>query len=345
MDVSAAASHGRRMSGIRISDVAAQAGVSAMTVSRVMNNRGAVKPETREAVLKAVEALGYAPNVAARSLALGGLDRIGLIWSNPSAGYLSEFLLGALEGVRTHGGQLLVEQCDDDADSEVAAVRRLAAGGAKGLLLPPPHGESVAALAEADRLGLKVVVVAAGSFRPDARPEILGVRIDDRAAAAAMTRRLLDLGHRRIGLITGAANQSASAERLIGFQSEIEVCPGAEAVIEAGDFTYRSGLEAAGRLLDRPAPPTAIFASNDDMALGAVAVAHQRGLDVPRDLTVVGFDDIPMATAVWPPLTTVRQPVARMAAEAVALLVGGATGSDVVFPHALIERGTSAPPA
>ncbi|NBW08491.1 MAG: LacI family DNA-binding transcriptional regulator [Caulobacteraceae bacterium] len=329
------------MSGIRISDVAARAGVSAMTVSRVMNNRGAVKPETREAVLRAVEALGYAPNVAARSLALGGLDRIGLIWSNPSAGYLSEFLLGALEGVRTHGGQLLVEQCGDDAESEVAAVRRLAAGGARGLVLPPPHGESVAALAEADRLGLKVVVVAAGSFRPEA----LGVRIDDRAAAAAMTRRLLDLGHRRIGLITGAANQSASAERLIGFQSEIDACPGAEAVIEAGDFTYRSGLDAAGRLLDRPGPPTAIFASNDDMALGAVAVAHQRGLDVPRDLTVVGFDDIPMATAVWPPLTTIRQPVARMAAEAVALLVGGSNDGDIVFPHALIERGTSAPPA
>lgn len=332
------------MSGIRISDVAARAGVSAMTVSRVMNNRGAVKPETREAVLRAVEALGYAPNVAARSLALGGLDRIGLIWSNPSAGYLSEFLLGALEGVRNYGGQLLVEQCDDDAESEVAAVRRLAAGGAKGLVLPPPHGESVAALAEADRLGLKVVVVAAGSFRPEAPSETLAVRIDDRAAAAAMARRLLDLGHRRIGLITGAANQSASAERLIGFQSEIDACPGAEAVIEAGDFTYRSGLEAAGRLLDRPQPPTAVFASNDDMALGAVAVAHQRGLDVPRDLTVVGFDDIPMATAVWPPLTTVRQPVARMAAEAVALLVGGAAGNDVVFPHALIERGTSAPP-
>jgi LacI family transcriptional regulator len=136
MDVSVAPPHGRRMSGIRISDVAARAGVSAMTVSRVMNNRGAVKPGTREAVLRAVEALGYAPNAAARSLALGGLDRIGLVWSNPSAGYLSEFLLGALEGVRAHGGQLIVEQCDDGADSEVAAVRRLAAGGRRGCCCP-----------------------------------------------------------------------------------------------------------------------------------------------------------------------------------------------------------------
>jgi LacI family transcriptional regulator len=340
MDVSAAASHGRRMSGIRISDVAARAGVSAMTVSRVMNNRGAVKPETREVVLKAVEALGYAPNVAARSLALGGLDRIGLLWSNPSAGYLSEFLLGALEGVRAHGGQLLVEQCDDDADSEVAAVRRLAAGGAKGLLLPPPHGESVAALAEAARLGLKVVVVAAGAFRPEA----VAVRIDDRVAAADMTRHLLDLGHRRIGFITGAANQSASAERLIGFQSAIDACPDAEALVDMGEFTYRSGLDAAARLLDLPNPPTAIFASNDDMALGAIALAHQRRIDVPGSLSVVGFDDIPMATAVWPPLTTIRQPVTRMAAEAVALLVGTDDGRpEIVFGHTLVERGTSGP--
>ena len=143
--------------------------------------------------MKAVEALGYAPNVAARSLALGGLDRIGLLYSNPSVGYLSEFLLGALEGVRSHGGQLIVEQCDDAAESEVAAIRRLAAGGVRGLLLPAPHGESVAALAEADRLGLRVVAVASGAFRSAAT----AVRIDDRAAAADMTRWLLDLGHRR----------------------------------------------------------------------------------------------------------------------------------------------------
>lgn len=328
------------MSGIKISDVAALAGVSMMTVSRVMNRRGAVRADTREAVMKAVEALGYAPNVAARSLALGGLDRIGLLYSNPSVGYLSEFLLGALEGVRSHGGQLIVEQCDDAAESEVAAIQRLAAGGVRGLLLPAPHGESVAALTEADRLGLRVVAVASGAFRSAAT----AVRIDDRAAAADMTRRLLDLGHRRIGFITGASNQSASAERLAGFRAEIDATPDAEGVIEAGEFTYRSGLDAAGRLLDRVDAPTAIFASNDDMALGAIALAHQRRLDVPGRLTVVGFDDTPMATEVWPPLTTVRQPIAQMAAEAVAHLVrGGEAGQDVVLPHALIERGTSGP--
>ncbi|HEX8472191.1 MAG TPA: LacI family DNA-binding transcriptional regulator [Brevundimonas sp.] len=324
---------------VTISDVAAQAGVSTMTVSRVMNNRGAVKPETREAVLMAVEALGYAPNAAARSLASGGLDRIGLLYSNPSAGYLSEFLLGALEGVQANGGQLTVEQCDDDAQSEIAAVRRLAAGGIRGLLLPPPHGESIAILAEAERLGLKVVAVAPGAFRSQA----IAVRIDDRAAAAEMTRRLLDLGHRRIGFISGSPNQTASAERLAGFCTEIDARPDAEAMIEAGAFTYRSGLDAAARLLDRTDPPTAIFASNDDMALGAIALAHQRRLDVPGALTVVGFDDTPMATAVWPALTTVRQPIARMAAQAVALLVrSGEAPPETVFPHLLVERGTSA---
>ena len=328
------------MSDIKISDVAAMAGVSAMTVSRVMNNTGAVRPATRDAVLKVVEALGYAPNIAARTLAQGGLGRIGLLYSNPSAGYLSEFLIGALEGVQTHGGQLIVEQCEDDADSECAAVRRLAAGGARGLLLPPPHGESEATLAEATRLGFRTVAVAAGAFRSEAT----AVRIDDHAAAADMTRRLLDMGHRRIGFISGAENQSASRERLTGFQSEIDARSDAEAVMEAGAFTYRSGLEAAGRLLDLADPPTAIFASNDDMALGAIALAHQRRLDVPGQLTVVGFDDTPMATAIWPPLTTVRQPIARMAAEAVALLAkGGEDRQEVVFRHAIVERGTSGP--
>lgn len=328
------------MSGRKISDVARMAGVSAMTVSRVMNGRGAVRPETREAVLMAVEALGYAPNAAARKLATGGIDRIGLIYSNPSAGYLSAFLLGALEGVQRLGAQLIVEPCGDDADSETAALKRLAAGGVRAVVLPPPHGESEAALDEAGRLKMRVVAVATGVFRPG----LTAVRIDDRTAAAEMTRRLFDLGHRRIGFITGASNQTASAERQAGFLAEVEARGDVDAVIETGAFTYRSGLEAADRLLDRRSDLTVIFASNDDMAAGVLASAHRRGLDVPGRLSVVGFDDTETAQSVWPALTTVRQPIARMAAEAVALL-GDRNGAviDRVLPHEIVFRDSAGP--
>jgi LacI family transcriptional regulator len=168
-----------------------------------------------------------------------------------------------------------------------------------------------------------------------------------------MTRYLLELGHRRIGFIKGAANQTASAERLIGFETEVAAfAEPVEALIEAGEFTYRSGFDAAERLLSADRPPTAIFASNDDMAAAAIAAAHRRGLDVPRDLTVVGFDDTPVAQEIWPALTTIRQPVAEMAEMAVRLLDEsgatedeGDTGAQHLISHLLIVRDSSAVPA
>lgn len=341
-----------RPANARISDVARHAGVSPMTVSRVMNNASGVKATTREAVMRAVEALGYAPNAAARSLARGGAGRLGLLYSNPSAGYLSEFLIGALEGAYRAGAQLQLEKCDPEPDSERAAIARLKAGGVMGVVLPPPHGESWAALSEIEALEMRAVSVAPGRFRPDAP----SVRIDDFAASAEMTRYLLGLGHRRIGFIKGAPNQSASAERLIGFESEMRAAdPPAEALIEAGEFTYRSGFEAAERLLAARRRPTAIFASNDDMAAAAIAAAHRLGLDVPGRLTVVGFDDTPVATEIWPALTTVRQPVAEMAEAAIRLItapparVSASEGEErpaapeEVVEHRLIVRDSSGP--
>lgn len=164
-----------------------------------------------------------------------------------------------------------------------------------------------------------------------------------------MTRYLLSLGHRRIGFIKGAQNQSASAERLIGFETELsQADPSAEGLIESGEFTYRSGFEAAERLLGARRPPTAIFASNDEMAVAAIAAARRRGLDVPRNLTVVGFDDTPLAATIWPALTTVRQPIAEMAEAAVTRLVRGgsedAEDRDRVVEHALVIRESSGPP-
>jgi LacI family transcriptional regulator len=333
---------------VRIEDVAAAAGVSPMTVSRVMNNNARVRESTRQVVLAAVERLGYRPNAAARNLARAGAGRIGLLYSNPSPGYLSAFLLGALDGAHQVGAQLLLEKCDVTPDSERAALARLAAGGVVGVILPPPHGESSAALVELEALGLAAVAVAPGRYRPRAP----SIRIDDFAAASEMTRRLLSLGHRRIGFIKGAANQTASADRLLGFETEMARAGGeVEALIEAGEFTYRSGFDAAERLLGARCRPTAIFASNDDMAAAAIAAAHRRGLDVPGDLSVVGFDDTPTASEIWPALTTVRQPVAEMVQLAVALLSHApgevdpeAPWPEHLIPHALVVRESDGPP-
>src|SRR5439155_10281379 len=186
-------------------------------------------------------------------------------------------------------------------------------------------------------------------------PNALNVRIDDFSAAHEMTDYLVELGHRRIGLITGNPEHIASKERERGFSAAVaaaglrddDVC------VEQGLFTFRSGLEAAEKLLDRERPPTAIFASNDDMAAAVVSVAHRRGLQVPGDLTVVGFDDTSPATTVWPELTTIRQPVSAMAAAALELLLtdvrnrrrgGEGLSQEVVLQHEMIIRESSGPP-
>ena len=265
-----------------ISDVARVAGVSPMTVSRVVNKQSGVKDSTREAVMAAVAALGYSPNAAARSLARSGAGRIGLLYSNPSSGYLGEILLGALEGAHRSGAQLLIGKCDSDTDSEQAAIRRLIGEGAGGIILPPPHGESWTAIAEIEAHGVEAVAIAAGRFRSVAS----SIRIDDMAAAAEMTRYLIGLGHRRIGFIKGAQNQSASAERLIGFETELsQASPTAEGLIESGEFTYRSGFEAAERLLASPVWPalTTVRQPIAEMAEAAVGRLVRGPSDTPED--------------------------------------------------------------
>ena len=324
-----------------------------MTVSRVVNGERNVRETTREAVLAAVKDLRYAPNPAARSLAGAQNARIGLLYSNPSAAYLSEFLLGALDESSRKSAQLLLEKCEvTSAAGERAAVRRLIEGGVAGVILPPPVCESHAILTELKKAGVPTVAVATGRFRTDASC----VRIDDFKASYEMTRYLLGLGHRRIGFIKGHPNQTASGERWLGFEAALrEVdCRVEPRYIEQGFFSYRSGLEAAEKLLATAPRPTAIFASNDDMAAAVVSVAHRRGLDVPRDLSVVGFDDTATATTVWPELTTIRQPIAQMAEAALDLLIGKirkaregeALGSiDQLVPHELVVRQSAAAPA
>lgn len=344
---------GRRGRGsLTIEDVAREAGVSAMTVSRVINKEPNVREETRQLVRETIERLNYSPNTAARNLAAGEMMRIGLLYSNPSAAYLSQFLVGALEGARAAGVHLVIEPCiSSDEAVQCETARNLAKAEARGVILPPPLSESLAILTELENAGTPVVTVAMGKRHPNA----LNVRIDDFRAARDMTDYLIGLGHRRIGLIKGHPDHIAAHERERGFRSALEdagIAPD-ETYVEQGDFSFRSGLSAAELLLDRNRPPTAIFASNDDMGAAVISVAHRRGLHVPDDLTVVGFDDTAPATTVWPELTTIRQPVSDMAAVALDLLLAdlrhrrrgtGGLFEEHVLKHELIIRQSSAPP-
>ncbi len=338
--------------GVTIHDVARKAGVSPMTVSRVVNGERNVRESTREAVLAAVKDLRYAPNPAARSLAGAQNPRIGLLYSNPSAAYMSEFLVGALDESSRKSAQLMLEKCEvSSAAAERAAVRRLTEGGVAGVVLPPPVCESHVILSELKKGGIPTVAVATGRSRTDASC----VRVDDFRAAYEMTRYLLMLGHRHIGFIKGHPNRTASAERWLGFETALREadCRIDPSSVEQGFFSYRSGLDAAERLLSVRPRPTAIFASNDDMGAAVISVAHRRGLEVPRDLSVVGFDDTATATTVWPELTTIRQPIAEMAEAALDVLIqmirkrrdGEAHPPvDKLVPHELIVRESTAAP-
>ena len=341
----------RKGHAVTIDAVAARAKVSPMTVSRVVNGHGKVRESTRERVSRAVRELGYTPNLAASSLAAARGTRIALIYTNPSSAYLSELLVGALRGAARTAAQLVIDSWGDfDTESERKAARALASSVA-GAILPPPLCESKAVISELLAAGVPVVAIASGRSSND----ISHVRIDDFRAAKEITEHLIAHGHARIGYIRGHPNQTASARRFEGFKAALEEAgiDLDDALVQPGYFTYRSGLKAAEKLLALRRPPTAIFASNDDMAAAVVSVAHRHGLDVPRDLSVVGFDDTSAATTVWPELTTVRQPVAAMADSAVDILLRSIRRKerdtrvvvDHVVAHQLIKRDSVAPPA
>jgi LacI family transcriptional regulator len=308
----------RKPAAATIADVARHAGVSPMTVSRVVNGEAGVRPPTRERVQAAIAALHYMPNPAARHLAGSELIRLGVLHGSARSGYLAEFLVGLMNQASQSHVQLLVQQCTDVA-ARPAEVRSLAASGIDGLILPPPLCDEQALLDVAAAAHVPTVVVGAGL--PDAR--VNAVNIDDYQAALTMTRHLIALGHQRVGFIGGNPNQTASSCRLAGFRDAMAeaALPPAPELVVPGLFNYRSGLDGAELLLALEPRPTAIFASNDDMAAATVAVAHRLGLDVPGDLTVVGCDDTAIATTIWPELTTIRQPITEMARAAVNLLV------------------------
>ena len=334
-----------------LADVARIAGVSPMTVSRVINQEANVRALTRERVRTAIAKLNYVPNPAARSLAGSGHTRIALVYDNPSSGFLSEVLIGCLSDGRHDRVQLVVERLQS-GEPRRDLIQRLLGTRVDGVILPPPCSDDAALVSTLAGAGLLVANLAGGDRSADA----IALGVDDVAGARDMTQYLLELGHRRIGFIGGDRAQIASGRRQEGYRRALVDAdiPFDPSLVANGDFTYRSGLAAADVLLALSERPTAIFASNDDMAAATVSVAHRHGLDVPRDLSVSGFDNTALAGTISPELTTIRQPIAMMAARAVTLLIE-AVGHrrDTLQPvlthehlrHDLIRRGSTAAPA
>ena len=328
-----------------IIDVAREAGVSIKTVSRVLNREAGVHEQTREQVLAVVERLKYRPKLSARSLAGARSFLIGLLYYDPSAAFIGAAQKGAVLRCREAGYHLVVESIEDGApDVHTQVDRMVSALRPDGMILTPPLCDDPRILKALAERGTPAVLISPGEHDPS----LMSVRMDDLRAAEEVTRLLIGLGHQRIGFIRGASGQVATGLRQAGFERAMKAhgLPMDRALICQGDFNHEGGVRAARQLLSLRQPPTAIFASNDDMALGVLAEARRLGIDVPAELSIAGFDDSPGATLVYPSLTTVRQPLEEMARLAVDLLITpGEQAADVnerVLPHRLVVRDSTA---
>lgn len=308
------------MKPVSIKDVAARAGVSPKTVSRVINGEQHVRPEVRDAVLRVVASLDYRPNPFARSLSSSRSYLLGLFLDDPASGYAADVQLGALMRCRAKSYHLVVEPVDLNSPNWIDEIaKNIRALRLDGAILTPPICDNAALLDTLEAAGLPYVRIS-----PRGEADRSGVvEMDDFAAASDMTRHLIALGHRCIAFIEGDPNHSASRKRLDGFRATMAAAGLSidEHHILRGDFSFRSVLAPAAELFAAKDRPTAIFASNDDMALGVLVTAMKHGIAVPDMLSIAGFDDAPTARAGWPPLTTIRQPKAEMAAAAVDILV------------------------
>lgn len=326
-----------------IRDVAAKAGVAVKTVSRVLNGHPYVSVETRARVEDAMRELDFRPSVAARILSGAKSNQVALIYDNHSPYYMFQIQTGCWEYCKEHNIRLLAQPVDV-ADPLVGdQVRGLVSETqVDGIILSSPVTDCVPVLRALEAMDIPFVRISPGTNHALTS----SVFMDDAQAADDMTTYLINAGHRRIGFIKGHRNHMASDDRLFGYRRALDRAGVAyEPVLVCdGEFDFESGVRAANRLLDLPERPTAIFASNDDMAAGVLAVAHDRGIELPTQLSVAGFDDTTLARTVWPPLTTIHQPMAELARTAAEILI---TGGDIThrrLPHTLVERASVAPP-
>ncbi|TNE63959.1 MAG: LacI family DNA-binding transcriptional regulator [Alphaproteobacteria bacterium] len=332
---------------ITIADVARVAGVSVTTVSRVLNGEKYVREDKKNAVMAAVSKLQYQPNLFARSLAGDRSYLIGLLFDDPRGDYLSGMQRGAMQRSQKAGLHLVVELFEKG--SSLADIESfLTKLQLTGVILAPPVCDNKVVLAALHKKRIPTVRIAP-SAPYDGMPSVV---IDDFHAAGEVAEYLIAKGHKDIGFIRGDREHADAHERENAFRDVMQKhgLPVRDQWVGQGDYSFESGVAAARKILSNAEKPTAIFACNDDMAAGVIVAADEIGLHVPADLSVAGYDDIALASRVSPPLTTVRQPVEEMAAQAVERLLAMREGTDIgaelptVMKVEFIERHSVVPP-
>lgn len=339
-----------------IDDVAALAGVGRATVSRVLNDQPNVRPEVRDRVMRAVAKLDYRVNLQARRLASKSNKMLALIHctnidAEPNSYYDSALELGALRAATLAGFELsTLSVVVDDPRCGEKVIELFASGRCAGVILTPPLSDDVVLAHELLARRCPVVCVSPGER---VRALLPGVGIDDEAAGHEMGAHVVALGHRRFGYLLGLEGHRSAENRFAGFMRALRDAGVPESAVTAvrGDFTFRSGVELSQGLLENPKRPTAIVCANDDMAVGALFAAHRMNLAIPSELTIVGFDDTPISAHIWPPLTTVHQPIRRIGFRAVERLIEdtlrGAAADTAIFEaieHRLVSRESAASP-
>jgi len=345
----------RRRQAVTIKHVAADAGVSLQTVSRVINNEPNVRPEMKDRVQASIDKLGYVPSIAAQRmsgsksyliLALNDREKTIAEWrSRSGTDWVDQMLLGGMLTCAENGYRMMVELVDthnDHVERELSAT--IAALQPDGVILTPPHSENRLIT---ELLAKKNIPFARiGSLDPGP-----GIRMtmDDEHSAELATSHLIELGHTRIGLIAGPEDYSLSGWRIDGWLRAMQAAGlETDGLCARGDFGFESGAAAARKLLALDDRPTAIIASSDQMAMAALEVANDMGLKVPDDLSLVSFDNTPIVRFTRPPLTAVDQPVAETISRAVELLIKASKGSlpsdAIIVQGRLVERASTAPP-
>jgi LacI family transcriptional regulator len=325
-------------------EVAERAGVSVTTVSHVINNTRTVSPDTRRRVEEAMQTLGYQPNVLARSLRRGVTHTIGIILPDSANPYFAEVVRGIEDTSFAQGYSVILCNSDNDLEKEYHYTNVLVEKQVDGIIF-------VAAGLSADNIhklqARRVPLVLVDRHVPDVQVD--EVLADNQHGGWLAARHLIDLNHRAIACITGPTGLPSSSERVEGYRQALEsagILFDPKWVVE-GDFQYQSGYSAAKKLFHRKPPPTAIFACNDLMAIGAYRFSHEKNLRVPEQLSIVGFDDIHLAVYTNPPLTTIRQSKREMGAQAAKLLLQRIAQQDleprqVILDTELVIRGSTA---
>ena len=334
---------------VTINDVAKCAGVSIKTVSRVTNNEPSVKQATVDKVNEAIKALNYQPNLAARNLAGTKSYAIGFIYDNPNAYYIIDMQNGILSACKDKGYELVIHPCNAKSETicdELTALvkySRLA-----GLVLTPPLSEDPKVLKALTEIDANYVRIIAGEKDNDQNG--LTILVNDKFGAVQITQHLIDLGHKHIAFLSGDLHHESTKERLLGFKQALTInnLKLNENYIIEGKYSFESGVDGANKLIKLKNRPTAIVACNDEIAAGALFAARLAGLDIPVDLSIVGFEDSPFSRQTWPKLTTVHQPNAEIAQVATELLIAKRREQDAIYsrtftPEPIIRDSSAIP--